>query len=97
MCRTEVQSRGFRIDIVIQLQTTDFSLEFLLIYFLNLVSRSIIFTQDSDEARLAGLSKQREQSRLADQRVLTSINPLAIFYPAEAEHQVLCSNYHLTE
>ncbi|KAG6556264.1 hypothetical protein Mapa_002205 [Marchantia paleacea] len=49
--------------------------------------RSIIFTQDGDEARLAGLSKQREQSRLAEQRVLTSINPLAIFYPAEAEHQ----------
>ncbi|KAL2630444.1 hypothetical protein R1flu_015130 [Riccia fluitans] len=49
--------------------------------------RSIIFTQGDEEFRLAALSKQREQTRLADQMVLTSIRALAVFYPAEAEHQ----------
>lgn len=53
-------------------------------------SRSIIFTNGTDDARLAAMSKEREQTRSKNTIVTTQIQALETFYPAEPEHQVLC-------
>ncbi|KAF4371851.1 hypothetical protein CsatB_024711 [Cannabis sativa] len=49
--------------------------------------RSIIFTNGTEESRLAALSKEKEQARSKVHIVLTQIQPLGTFYPAEPEHQ----------
>ncbi|KAJ7953107.1 Peptide methionine sulfoxide reductase family protein [Quillaja saponaria] len=49
--------------------------------------RSIIFTNGTDESRLAAVSKEKEQTRSRSSIVTTQIQQLGIFYPAEAEHQ----------
>lgn len=50
--------------------------------------RSIIFTQNDDEALIAATSKKTEQIKLGSQtEIVTEILPLGAFYPAEAEHQ----------
>ncbi|GAB4848484.1 Peptide methionine sulfoxide reductase A5 [Ancistrocladus abbreviatus] len=49
--------------------------------------RSIIFTNGTDESRLAAISKEREQTKLKSSIVTTQIQPLEAFYPAEPEHQ----------
>ncbi|XP_002981944.2 peptide methionine sulfoxide reductase A5 [Selaginella moellendorffii] len=49
--------------------------------------RSIIFTQNEDEAFLATVSKEREQAKRPYTMVATEIEPLETFYPAELEHQ----------
>ncbi|KAF8377855.1 hypothetical protein HHK36_031242 [Tetracentron sinense] len=49
--------------------------------------RSIIFTNGTEEARLAAVSKEREQTRSKSSIVTTQIQQLGIFYPAEPEHQ----------
>lgn len=49
--------------------------------------RSIIFTNGTEESRLAALSKEREQTRLKSSVVTTQIQPLGLFYPAESDHQ----------
>ncbi|KAL1812526.1 hypothetical protein DCAR_0624760 [Daucus carota subsp. sativus] len=49
--------------------------------------RSIIFTNGTEESRLATLSKEREQNRLKSSIVTTQIQPLGPFYPAESDHQ----------
>ena len=49
--------------------------------------RSIIFTNASDEAKLAAVSKEREQTKLMDNLVTTQIQQFETFYPAEPEHQ----------
>ncbi|KAK4483264.1 hypothetical protein RD792_010449 [Penstemon davidsonii] len=49
--------------------------------------RSIIFTDGSEESRLAALSKEREQTRSKNSVVTTQIQQLGTFYPAEPEHQ----------
>lgn len=49
--------------------------------------RSIIFTNGSDEAKLAAVSKEREQTKLMDNLVTTQIQQFETFYPAEPEHQ----------
>ncbi|KAJ8771141.1 hypothetical protein K2173_023466 [Erythroxylum novogranatense] len=49
--------------------------------------RSIIFTNGTEESKLAVVSKEREQLRLRSSVVTTQIQPLGIFYPAESEHQ----------
>lgn len=49
--------------------------------------RSMIFTNGSEEARLATISKQREQTKSKTGIVTTQIEQLGSFYPAEAEHQ----------
>lgn len=49
--------------------------------------RSIIFTNGSDEAKLAAVSKEREQTKLMDNLVTTQILQFETFYPAEPEHQ----------
>uniref|UniRef100_A0A1D1ZFH2 Peptide methionine sulfoxide reductase A5 n=1 Tax=Anthurium amnicola TaxID=1678845 RepID=A0A1D1ZFH2_9ARAE len=49
--------------------------------------RSIIFTDGTLEARLAVLSKEREQTKSRDSIVTTQIQKLGIFYPAESDHQ----------
>jgi len=50
-------------------------------------SRSIIFINGSDEAKLAAVSKEREQTKLMDNLVTTQIQQFETFYPAEPEHQ----------
>ncbi|KAJ9563821.1 hypothetical protein OSB04_008981 [Centaurea solstitialis] len=49
--------------------------------------RSIIFTNGTDESRLAAVSKEREQTKSRSSIVTTQIQPLGTFYPAEPEHQ----------
>ncbi|KAJ0040950.1 hypothetical protein Pint_28434 [Pistacia integerrima] len=52
-----------------------------------LVNRSIIFTNGTDEFRLAALSKEKEQMKSKSSIVATQIQKLGTFYPAEPEHQ----------
>ncbi|CAK9320728.1 unnamed protein product [Citrullus colocynthis] len=49
--------------------------------------RSIIFTNDTEESRLATVSKEKEQLKSRGSAVTTQIQELGAFYPAEAEHQ----------
>ncbi|XP_015889655.3 peptide methionine sulfoxide reductase A5 [Ziziphus jujuba] len=49
--------------------------------------RSIIFTNGTEESRLAAASKEREQTKSKISIVTTQIQPLEAFYPAEPEHQ----------
>ncbi|KAF2290841.1 hypothetical protein GH714_015761 [Hevea brasiliensis] len=49
--------------------------------------RSIIFTNSTEEARLAAVSKEKEQLRSRSSIVTTQIQQLVAFYPAEPEHQ----------
>ncbi|KAM1037084.1 hypothetical protein ACFX13_032672 [Malus domestica] len=49
--------------------------------------RSIIFTNGTEESRLAATSKEREQTKSKSSSVTTQILPLGSFYPAEPEHQ----------
>ncbi|XP_043710045.1 peptide methionine sulfoxide reductase A5 [Telopea speciosissima] len=49
--------------------------------------RSIIFTNGTEEVRLAALSKEREQTKSRSSIVTTDIQQLGTFYPAEPEHQ----------
>ncbi|XP_006340723.1 peptide methionine sulfoxide reductase A5 [Solanum tuberosum] len=49
--------------------------------------RSIIFTSGTEESRLAAVSKEREQSKSKSSVVITQIQQLEAFYPAEPEHQ----------
>ncbi|XP_044486246.1 peptide methionine sulfoxide reductase A5-like [Mangifera indica] len=49
--------------------------------------RSIIFTNGTDESRLAALSKEKEQMKSKSSIVVTQIQKLGTFYPAEPEHQ----------
>ncbi|KAL5819167.1 hypothetical protein ACOSQ4_023009 [Xanthoceras sorbifolium] len=49
--------------------------------------RSIIFTNGTDESRLAAVSKEREQMKSKSSIVVTQIQQLGTFYPAEPEHQ----------
>ncbi|WRX09749.1 Peptide methionine sulfoxide reductase MsrA domain - like 1 [Theobroma cacao] len=53
--------------------------------------RSIIFTNWTEEARLAAMSKEREQTKSRNSIVTTQVQQLGSFYPAEPEHQVWCS------
>ncbi|CAH9098096.1 unnamed protein product [Cuscuta europaea] len=53
----------------------------------NQYSRSIIFTNGAEEMRLAGVSKEREQSRSKSSIVTTQIQQVESFHPAEPEHQ----------
>ncbi|XP_050227837.1 peptide methionine sulfoxide reductase A5 [Mercurialis annua] len=49
--------------------------------------RSIIFTNGSDESRLAAVSKENEQLKSRSSVVTTQIQQFIAFYPAEPEHQ----------
>ncbi|KZV53833.1 hypothetical protein F511_00099 [Dorcoceras hygrometricum] len=49
--------------------------------------RSIIFTNGTEESRLAAFSKEREQTRSKNSVVTTQIQQLETFYRAEPEHQ----------
>ncbi|GFY80444.1 peptide methionine sulfoxide reductase family protein [Actinidia rufa] len=49
--------------------------------------RSIIFTNGSEESRLAAVSKEREQTNSKSSIVTTQIQQLGTFYTAEPEHQ----------
>jgi len=49
--------------------------------------RSIIFTNGTEESRLAAISKEREQTKSKISIVTTQIQQLGTFYPAEPEHQ----------
>ena len=53
------------------------------------VNRSIIFTNGSEESRLAAVSKEREQTNSKSSIVTTQIQQLGTFYTAEPEHQVV--------
>lgn len=52
------------------------------------LSRSIIFTNGTEESRIAALSKEKEQTRSKNSVITTHIQQLGVFYPAEPEHQV---------
>eukprot|EP00246_Nothoceros_aenigmaticus_P017514 TRINITY_DN8607_c0_g1_i1.p1 TRINITY_DN8607_c0_g1~~TRINITY_DN8607_c0_g1_i1.p1 ORF type:complete len:238 (-),score=39.81 TRINITY_DN8607_c0_g1_i1:452-1165(-) len=49
--------------------------------------RSIIFTQADNEHTLAESSKVKEQKKMKNVAIQTALQPLTVFYPAEAEHQ----------
>ncbi|KAL8151979.1 hypothetical protein V2J09_021787 [Rumex salicifolius] len=49
--------------------------------------RSIIFTNGTDELRVATISKGREQIKSKNTIVTTQIQQLEAFYPAESDHQ----------
>lgn len=51
-------------------------------------NRSIIFTNGTEESRMAAISKEREQTKSRSSIVTTQIQQLGTFYPAEPEHQV---------
>lgn len=51
-------------------------------------SRSIIFTNGTEESRLATVSKEREQTKSKSGIVTTQIQQLETFYMAEPDHQV---------
>lgn len=53
-----------------------------------LQNRSVIFVQNEEEQKLATTSKQKEQLKLLYSEVMTEIQTLDVFYPAEYEHQV---------
>ena len=57
--------------------------------------RSIIFTNETLEARLAAASKEREQTKSRTSIVTTQIQHLGAFYPAEFDHQVLVLYAHI--
>lgn len=57
--------------------------------FFSYINRSIIFTNGTEEFRLAVASKEREQTKSKSSSVTTQILPLGKFYSAEPEHQVL--------
>ncbi|CAN1227212.1 Peptide methionine sulfoxide reductase A5 [Linum perenne] len=50
-------------------------------------SRSIIFTNGTEESKIASVSKEKEQLKSRSSIVTTQIQQLATFYPAEPEHQ----------
>lgn len=52
------------------------------------VSRSIVFTNGTEESKIAALSKEREQTRSKNSVITTQIQQLVTFYPGEPEHQV---------
>ncbi|CAN1758045.1 Peptide methionine sulfoxide reductase A5 [Linum perenne] len=49
--------------------------------------RSIIFTNGTEESKIASVSKEKEQLKSRSSIVTTQIQQLATFYPAEPEHQ----------
>ncbi|KAL4644242.1 hypothetical protein ACB092_02G150400 [Castanea dentata] len=49
--------------------------------------RSIIFTNGTEESRMAAISKEREQTKSRSSIVTTQIQQLGTFYTAEPEHQ----------
>ncbi|CAM8912207.1 unnamed protein product [Rhodiola kirilowii] len=49
--------------------------------------RSIIFTNGTEEMRLAAVSKEREETKSKNSIVTTQIQQLGTIYPAEPEHQ----------
>ncbi|BBG93692.1 Peptide methionine sulfoxide reductase family protein [Prunus dulcis] len=49
--------------------------------------RSIIFTNGTEESRLAAVSKERDKTKSKSSSVTTQILPLGTFYSAEPEHQ----------
>ncbi|KAF8100122.1 hypothetical protein N665_0230s0009 [Sinapis alba] len=49
--------------------------------------RSCIFTNSTEELRLATISKEREQLKSRSNIVTTQIQQLGLFYPAEPDHQ----------
>ena len=49
--------------------------------------RSIIFTNGTEEARLAAMCKEREQTKLRSSIVTTQIQQLGSFYPTKLGHQ----------
>ncbi|KAF2312385.1 hypothetical protein P3X46_015901 [Hevea brasiliensis] len=49
--------------------------------------RSVIFTNGTEEARLAAVSKEKEQLRSRSSIVTTQIQQFVAFYPAEPEQQ----------
>ncbi|PHT51051.1 Peptide methionine sulfoxide reductase A5 [Capsicum baccatum] len=51
------------------------------------VLMSIIFTNGTEQSRLAAVSKEREQSKSKSGIVTTQIQQFEAFYPAEPEHQ----------
>lgn len=57
-----------------------------------IVIRSIIFTNGTEESRLATASKEIEQLKSKNSVVVTQIQQLGIFHPAEPEHQVLSAS-----
>ena len=48
--------------------------------------RSVVFTFDDEQARVAKASKEKEQPK-HDKPIATSIEPMRVFYKAEAYHQ----------
>lgn len=48
--------------------------------------RSVVFTFDDEQARVAKASKEKEQPK-HDKPIATSIEPMRVFYKAEAFHQ----------
>jgi peptide-methionine (S)-S-oxide reductase len=48
--------------------------------------RSVVFTFDDDQLRIAKASKEKEQPK-HDKPIATSIEPMRVFYKAEAFHQ----------
>lgn len=49
--------------------------------------RSVIFIQNVEEANIAKMSREAEQLKVPQSEIVTEIQRLDVFYPAEAEHQ----------